>query len=1427
MTRAPGGPGRRSADEALASGVVRISGEDGGEPVGAGCLIARDLVLTCAHVVSDALDRPREAAVTEGTAVRAGFPLLETPAGRIAEVVHWVGIDGHGRGDVAVLRLREPAPEGARPLSFSAHREVWDHRTRAVGFTGGEPGERWFRGRLGGPTGEGWLQLSRADGQTTHIEEGFSGSPVWDDEMGAVVGLVVATHRGRDAQAFVLHTRTVLRALPPELAAVLDPPSPFRGLAAYQEDDEDVFFGRQGDVEDVLAALRGGHRAVTLYGPSGCGKSSVARAGVVPRMRRAGYEVLVVDAGKVSSPRAALAVELYEAVRQERYGPPRAGGVDEVEGWLAAYGLADTLHRVRGDQDGRLLVVLDQAEALLDRTDAELGQAVDLLFPERAAGGARVLLTLRADFMDAVLKHPRLGPALRSGRTLPLTPMSPEQLREVVVRPVERLPAVEYDPGLAERILTDAGGDPGALPLLGFVLETLWARRSCGRLSAAAYEETGGVSGALKQHAAAAWKACAGSPGASQEALRLLTGLVRVLPGSETPLRRRLTREEAGEDRWRIARALAEQRLLVLHGDQGEPETAELAHEALFTAWPELKHQVEVDARFLAARAELAHDLDRWERGGRVSDLLPGPLHLGALEGRLDGREHELAAGERYFLDLARSRRRARRVRTRAAWTAVAAVFALLVGLGTFLVHQAEVSAARDAEARSRALATASDELAARDPGLASLAAVAAYDTAPTHEARNALLRRYASFKTAAWVLSGAEGEIRGVASDTGGAVVLASTERGRATLFVRRDGGQVTRRHLRPQANAVVPLVSRDGRRVAYLSAGSGDLTWHDVDPAADDPLGPAHTVRAGGFRNAERAPLTGGVPADLAGFSPDGDAVASVSRDGRVWLWDLRTGRNRVLAVPARGAEGVAYGPDGDTLVVHLDEERGPLRGTLAVVDTTTGTARNVSRGVGLIGEFTASTLSGDGRVLVFCERPEDGGRARYRAVRVDDGHELVRHTPESHSNCADVAVDRAGSRFAVHHGDGRWTFVGTGPDGAVRQTSGIRSGLVKGLPLLTVAGTSAPLVWDGGSVTALPMHTDSFDIVSPPVLLAGGTRMLVHKGDRGERLALLDIAGAATGGRVKVVEEAPRTPSPSALTTPLEAVSVNASETLAADLVRPDLIEVRSLPSLRALARIPLAVPPQDTAGKRLPPYIGFTDDDVLLTVSGSAIEQWDPRSGRRTAAAIDARDLGLTGREPAEFFVRPHAVPGHLLVSVSGEPVVHAVDRRTGRVDERLRVRFGDDYLFGSFTKDGRYAVTVAAGGMLEGWRLTGDGKAARVVGPLTPPMEITRSRLRAVGDSAYVVANGPYVRFLHLAEPYRTDTYDLGTDQVFHAVSADGLTVLRQDGGGMDVLRLDPALWKRHLCAVVGRDTTEQERRGLPPGLPDRICPGRR
>lgn len=212
----------------------------------------------------------------------------------------------------------------------------------------------------------------------------------------------------------------------------------------------------------MVTALRGGHSAVTVYGPSGCGKSSLAVAGVVPRMRRDGHEVLVVDVGRTSSLRAALATELFTLAVSGRYGVEQAqqADPDRIRRWLDKLGLTDTFHRVTGQQGTSVLVVLDQAEALLNLSEPEIGQDVALLFPERRTDGFQVLLTLRADFMDAALSHPELGPALRHGTTLPLTPMTRDQLHAVITEPIRRIPGVEYDPGLDQRILDDTARTP-------------------------------------------------------------------------------------------------------------------------------------------------------------------------------------------------------------------------------------------------------------------------------------------------------------------------------------------------------------------------------------------------------------------------------------------------------------------------------------------------------------------------------------------------------------------------------------------------------------------------------------------------------------------------------------------------------------------------------------------------------------------------------------------------------------------------------------------------------------------------------------------------------------------------------------------------------------------------------------------------------
>ncbi|WP_217229312.1 nSTAND1 domain-containing NTPase [Streptomyces anulatus] len=1443
---AEAGPaGKEAREPAMASSVVRVRGQDGAI-VGAGFLIAEDSVLTCAHVVSDALEQARGSAVEAGATVGLDLPFAVGHPEGTAEVVHWVPVREDQGGDVAVLRLHVPLP-GARPLPMADAGDVWDHETRAVGFTDDAPDGNWQQGRFRGPVGSSLVQLSRADGQAVHVRPGFSGSPVWDDVLGVAVGMVVASQPVREAQqAFVMRTEALIGEVP-GLREVLQPAKPFLGLKRFEENDEDLFFGRDDDIARVVNALEGDHPVVTVCGPSGSGKSSLALAGVVPRLRRSGWEILVIDCSGVGAPRAALATELFEHAAGGS-GPARAEHADRVEAWLRELGLVDAFHRATGRTAERLLVVLDQAEALLNLPETDLAETLGLVFPPRRTG-LRVLATLRADVMNTALGHPRLAPVLTAGVTLPLMPMTRDQLHTVITRPLARAPGVTYDLGLDLRILDDTGTDPGVLPLLGFLLEQLWDRQRGGRLSAATYQEIGGVKGALRRHAEHVWKSCV-PPGSEQGGRRLLAGLVRVVPGGEATLRRALTREEAGEERWRLAQAMSvkDKRLLVLHGGEGGPESAELVHEALITHWPELADVVRLDADFLNARAEAQHDLERWEQAERRADLLPGGFQLDSLTKRLDDREDELSQDQREFLAAARRRRRKARWGIWAGWTAGAVVLVLIATLITLNVQGSRVSEQRADEARSRTLAVQSDELVDTNPGHAALAAVAAYGMEPTQEARNALLRRYSELRNVEWSLSGAEGKFEEAAMSADGGVTLVTTDGGRALVFVRTARGKVRQESLRVRSNVRSPEVSFDGRRISYVRKDDGVVVWHDVTTTAKRLVGRARPLEM---------PESAGTGPGSSGDRVAQFKVTAFSRDARflvesgddswttgvfeqpelpVRVWDLETGRPHVLPKEYSIATSAWFGPDNHTLVLES------ANGSTIAVDIRTGKKRKL---IDAGGEKIPKSMdvgnwvSADGTVVLFCQKktdelnlPQSG--VHYRAIRVADGRVLRSYQWKENGSCATTLVDPSGKWF-IRNGDigDEWEVLETSGDARPRKFIGPTLEFSEDARFPALGTAHAPVVpvrsetrISGRNVA----DADGETAYGNPQLLGDGSSMLVRTGENGNKLSVVE-----TEGEYRVLSEVSST-----FRTPPDRdqlLTVNRSKTLVADVTDESRVTVRRLPSLKKVSEFTAARPPLSREGgsEREPVTLDFQPDDRLVTLSGTRIEHWDTGDGRRLGAPIDLKDLQLTSRDEPEYSVVGHRVPGVIGVQVPEESSLYAVDLRTGRERKDLRIRFGEDLLTASFLDDTRYLAVLTTGRIVELWSAEPGQPPRRVLGPFGPlePGEFT------VGNPSgadFFVAYGSTAIFLKANEPSYRNTYKFGAEQNFVASNTkDGKALLGNPSEGssfaslfkkgvLKLTRLDPALWKRHLCKVLGRNLTHDERSALAGPLPDNICP---
>lgn len=426
--------GRAAVAGLATTACVRVR-DAAGEVVGSGFLVGTDLVATCAHVVAAALRTDAYDVEPPAATVTIDFPTV--PGGttvRSARVHRWVPIAEDGTGDVAVLRLAEPAPAGAVMPPLRRVDRLWDHAFHVFGFPDGRWDGVWSTGRIRGGQGTGWYQLQSVAGDQ-RVEGGFSGAPVWDADTGAVVGMTVAADRDPDVTtAYLVPVEQVL-GLDPELL-----PSPYRGLEPFDEEHAEYFFGRAPEIERLVAAA-GANPIVVVAGPSGSGKSSLVKAGLLPRLRGEGTPVAQVRVRPGTPVRDDVAV----ALREQEAGP------------------------------GCVLLV-DQFEELADADPVAARELLAALVAVATAEDShvRVVLTMRGTAIDEILT-PDAADALGAGSVF-VGPLDRARLRAAVVGPAERAPGLDFEDGLVDRILDEAGAEPGQLPLVESLLAQLWER---------------------------------------------------------------------------------------------------------------------------------------------------------------------------------------------------------------------------------------------------------------------------------------------------------------------------------------------------------------------------------------------------------------------------------------------------------------------------------------------------------------------------------------------------------------------------------------------------------------------------------------------------------------------------------------------------------------------------------------------------------------------------------------------------------------------------------------------------------------------------------------------------------------------------------------------------------------------------------------
>ena len=171
--------------------------------VGTGFLVSSQYILTCAHVVIQALglnednfqDLPRGQ-------VRVDFPEQQTKFATFATVEIWqpnkifMGVELSSGKDIALLRLEHPVPDNEITIipltsktNFSVEEEI--RRFKLLGFPEFSDDGKVTEGEILDEN-EYRLQLQTTD-DYPKLSYGFSGSPLWNDSLKSIVGMAMSS----------------------------------------------------------------------------------------------------------------------------------------------------------------------------------------------------------------------------------------------------------------------------------------------------------------------------------------------------------------------------------------------------------------------------------------------------------------------------------------------------------------------------------------------------------------------------------------------------------------------------------------------------------------------------------------------------------------------------------------------------------------------------------------------------------------------------------------------------------------------------------------------------------------------------------------------------------------------------------------------------------------------------------------------------------------------------------------------------------------------------------------------------------------------------------------------------------------------------------------------------------------------------------
>ena len=429
-----------------------------------------------------------------------------------------------------------------------------------------------------------------------------------------------------------------------EIGVKVGTANPFPGLRPFKIEESHLFFGREGQSDEVLLKLSKS-RFVGVIGPSGSGKSSFVYCGVLPIL----YGGFLTDVSPdwevvVTRPGAGPIDNLAEALLKSSNDYSESDVEDQkikrtIVGTLlrsSSLGLVEAVQQSRRSKKTNYLILVDQFEELFrfkDSTDPgsvdETLAFVNLLMEAINYEDAPIYvgITMRSDFIGDCAQFPELTRKLNDSHYL-IPQMTRDQKRRAIEGPVA-VGGANISPRLTQQLLNDLGDNPDQLPILQHALMRTWSYWSHYKdydgepVDLKHYEAIGTMSEALSQHANEAYEEL------DEEQKRICEIMFKAITekrgenfGIRRPTRLNEIAAIADVSEQDVADVIEKFRepgrslLTPSHGmELGSKSMIDISHESLMRIWVRLKNWVDDEAEAVQMYLRLAEAAAMYQVG--------------------------------------------------------------------------------------------------------------------------------------------------------------------------------------------------------------------------------------------------------------------------------------------------------------------------------------------------------------------------------------------------------------------------------------------------------------------------------------------------------------------------------------------------------------------------------------------------------------------------------------------------------------------------------------------------------------------------------------------------------------------------------------------------------------------------------------------